>query len=101
MYPPGMPFSRGIVPLALANPLSSSVMQAMLWRVLLQPVGRHDRIGEHSAVVCHCLYRTPSPATKPHLGHGSPGTDEFSGPRSGCTGRTAIQSSQPSKETKI
>jgi hypothetical protein len=57
-----MPFSGGIVPLAFANPLAPSVMQAMLLRVWLRPVSRHDRVGEHRAVVCHCVYRTPSPA---------------------------------------
>ena len=46
-----MPFSGGIVPLALGNPMAASVMQAMLLRVWLRPVSRHERVGEHSAVV--------------------------------------------------
>ena len=50
-----MPFSGGIVPLAFGNPMAASVMHAMLLRVWLRPVSRHDRVGEHSAVVCHCV----------------------------------------------
>ena len=50
-----IPFSGGIVPLAFGNPIAASVMQAMLLRVWLRPVSRHDRVGEHSAVVCHCV----------------------------------------------
>ena len=50
-----MPFSAGMTPLALGNPLEPSVMQAMLLRVWLRPVRRQDRVGEHSAVVCHCV----------------------------------------------
>ena len=50
-----MPFSGGIVPLALGNPIAASVMQAMLLRVWLRPVSRQERVGEHSAVVCHCV----------------------------------------------
>ena len=49
------PFSGGITPLAFGNPLAASVMQAMLLRVWLRPVSRHERVGEHSAVVCHCV----------------------------------------------
>jgi hypothetical protein len=48
-----MPFSGGIVPLALGKPLEASVMHAMLLRVWFRPVSRHDRVGEHKAVVCH------------------------------------------------
>src|SRR5260370_364025 len=33
----------------------AAVMQAMLLRVWLRPVSRHERVGEHSAVVCHCV----------------------------------------------
>ena len=47
--------SGGIVPLALGNPIAPSVMQAMLLRVWLRPVSRHERVGEQSAVVCHCV----------------------------------------------
>ena len=50
-----MPFSGGIVPLAFGNPIAASVMHAMLLRVWLRPVSRQDRVGEHSAVVCHCV----------------------------------------------
>jgi hypothetical protein len=50
-----MPFSGGIVPLAFGNPIAASVMHAMLLRVWLRPVNRHDRLDEHRAVVCHCV----------------------------------------------
>ena len=50
-----MPFSGGIVPLAFGKPIAASVMHAMLLRVWLRPVSRHERVGEHSAVVCHCV----------------------------------------------
>ena len=50
-----MPFSGGMVPLAFGNPLAPSVMQAMLLRVWLRPVSRQERVGEHRAVVCHCV----------------------------------------------
>ncbi len=48
-----IPFSGGIMPLAFGNPIAASVMHAMLLRVWLRPVSRHERVGEHSAVVCH------------------------------------------------
>ena len=63
-----MPFSGGMVPLAFGNPLAPSVMQAMLLRVWLRPVSRQERVGEHKAVVCHWVYRTPSPAMRSILG---------------------------------
>ena len=63
-----IPFSGGIVPLAFGNPIAASVMQAMLLRVWLRPVSRHDRVGEHSAVVCHWVKRTPREAIASMLG---------------------------------
>ena len=50
-----MPFSGGMVPLAFGKPIAASVMQAMLLRVWLRPVSRQERVGEQSAVVCHCV----------------------------------------------
>ena len=50
-----MPFSGGMVPLAFGKPMAASVMHAMLLRVWLRPVSRHERVGEQSAVVCHCV----------------------------------------------
>ena len=41
------------MPLPLGKPIAASVMHAMLLRVWLRPVRRQDRVGEHSAVVCH------------------------------------------------
>ena len=43
------------MPLPLGNPMQALVMQAMLLRVWLRPVSRHERVGEQSAVVCHCV----------------------------------------------
>ncbi len=43
-------------------------MQAIELRVWLRPVSRHDRVGEHSAVVCHCVYRTPCAAIRSMFG---------------------------------
>jgi hypothetical protein len=63
-----MPFSGGMVPLAFGKPEAASVMHAIELRVWLRPVSRHDRVGEHSAVVCHCENRTPSPAIRSMLG---------------------------------
>jgi hypothetical protein len=42
-----------MVPLALGKPIAASVMQAMLFLVWLRPVSKHERVGEHNAVVCH------------------------------------------------
>jgi hypothetical protein len=63
-----MPFSAGIVPLALGNPLAASVMQAMELRVWLRPVSRQERVGEHRAVVCHWVNRTPLAAIRSIFG---------------------------------
>ncbi len=66
-----LPFSGGIAPLAFGNPMAPSVMQPMLLRVWLRPVSRHERVGEHSAVVCHCVYRKPFAATLSMFGTGT------------------------------
>ena len=39
---------------------------ALLW--WLRPVRMHDRLGEHSAVVCMLLYRSPSAANASKFG---------------------------------
>jgi hypothetical protein len=44
-----------MVPLDAGKPLAASVMHAMLLRVWLRPVSRHERVGEQRAVVCHCV----------------------------------------------
>jgi hypothetical protein len=48
-----MPFSDGTVRLPFGKPIAPSAMQAMLLRLWLRPVGRHERVGEQSGVVCH------------------------------------------------
>ena len=63
-----IPFSAGTVPLAFGNPIAASVMHAMLLRVWLRPVSRHDRVGEHSAVVWNCVYRTPADTIRSMFG---------------------------------
>ena len=62
-----MPFSGGMVPLAFGNPTAASVMHAIELRVWLRPVST-DRVGEHSAVVCHCVYRIPPAAIRSMFG---------------------------------
>jgi hypothetical protein len=63
-----IPFSGGIVPLAFGNPTAASVMHAIELRVWLRPVSRHDRVGEHSAVVCHWVNLTPAAAIRSMFG---------------------------------
>ena len=46
-----LPHSNGMWPLELGKPAAASVMLAMLLVVWLRPVIRHDRVGEHNAVV--------------------------------------------------
>ena len=43
-------------------------MQAIELRVWLRPVSRQERVGEHIAVVCHWVNRTPSPAIRSMFG---------------------------------
>jgi hypothetical protein len=43
-------------------------MQAIELRVWLRPVSRQERVGEHSAVVCHWVNRTPAAATRSMFG---------------------------------
>jgi hypothetical protein len=45
--------SGGTCPLPFGKPVAASVMQAIPLVVWLRPVNKHDRVGEHSAVVCH------------------------------------------------
>src|SRR5882757_1971798 len=63
-----IPFSGGMVPLALGKPTAASVIHAMLLRVWLRPVSKQERVGEHNAVVCHCVYRKPSAAIRSMFG---------------------------------
>jgi hypothetical protein len=63
-----IPLSGGVVPLAFGNPIAASVRRAMLLRVWLRPVNRQERVGEHRAVVCYCVYRTPSRAIRSMFG---------------------------------
>jgi hypothetical protein len=49
------PVLRRDRPARVRDPIAASMMQAMLFRVWLRPVSRHERVGEHSAVVCHCV----------------------------------------------
>ena len=54
-----MPHSNGMCPLEFGNPAAASVMLAMLFVVWLRPVSRHDRVGEHNAVVWKFVYTNP------------------------------------------
>ena len=44
-------------------PFDPSVMQAMPFWWWLRPVRNVERVGEHSAVVCHCVYIRPLSAS--------------------------------------
>jgi hypothetical protein len=63
-----IPFSGGIVPLAFGKPIAASVMHAMLLRVWLRPFSKEERVGEQSAVVWNCVYRTPRCAIRSMFG---------------------------------
>ena len=54
-----VPFSGGIKPLYPGKPEAASVMIAMPFLWGLRPVSRHDRVGEHSAVVWKFVYVRP------------------------------------------
>jgi hypothetical protein len=60
--------SAGTCPLPFGKPVAASVMHAMPFVVWLRPVSRHDRVGEHSAVVCHWVYRRPASAIRSMFG---------------------------------
>ena len=51
--------SNGMCALAFGKPDAASVMQAIPLVVWFRPVSRHDRVGEHSAVVWKFVYRMP------------------------------------------
>ena len=55
-------------PLPFGKPVAASVMHAIPLTVWLRPVSRHDRDGEHSAVVCHCANRRPAAAMRSMFG---------------------------------
>ena len=52
--------SNGMWPFAFGKPDVASVMQAMPFVVWLRPVSRHERVGEHSAVVWKFVYVRPA-----------------------------------------
>ena len=56
--------SIGMCPLAFGKPDDPSVMQAIPFVVWLRPVRRHDRVGEHSAVVWKFVYSRPRSAIR-------------------------------------
>ena len=60
--------SNGMWPLAFGNPEVASVMQPMPLVVWLRPVIRHDRVGEHSAVVWKFVYVSPRSAIRSMFG---------------------------------
>ena len=60
--------SNGMWPLAFGKPDVASVMHAIPFVVWLRPVSRHERVGEHSAVVWKFVYVRPRPATRAMFG---------------------------------
>src|SRR5262245_29039460 len=55
--------SAGRRPLQPGNPCAASVMHEQPLRWWLRPVMKVERVGEHSAVVCHCEYISPRSAS--------------------------------------
>src|SRR5215470_2245958 len=55
--------SAGSRPAAPGKPFEASVMEAERLTWWLRPVRNVDRVGEHSAVVCHCEYIRPLSAS--------------------------------------
>ena len=56
--------SNGMCPLELGKPDAASVMLAIPFVVWLRPVSRHERVGEHSAVVWKFVYVRPCSAIR-------------------------------------
>ena len=50
-----MAHSSGIRPAAPGNPSVASMIVAQRLTWWLRPVRNVERVGEHSAVVCHCV----------------------------------------------
>src|SRR5215831_3713312 len=63
-----VPFSGGTTAFDPGNPLAPSVMQAIPFMWQLRPVRKHDRDGEHSAVVCQFEYFNPNLAMRFSVG---------------------------------
>src|SRR5215510_5529956 len=55
--------SAGNRPLQPGKPCAPSVMHELPLRWWLRPVMKVERVGEHSAVVCHCEYISPRSAS--------------------------------------
>src|SRR5215510_9790836 len=55
--------SAGKRPLQPGKPCAPSVMHEQALRWWLRPVMKVERVGEHSAVVCHCEYVRPRSAS--------------------------------------
>src|SRR5262245_30987054 len=55
--------SAGSRPLQPGKPCAPSVMHEQALRWWLRPVMKVERVGEHSAVVCHCEYIRPRSAS--------------------------------------
>jgi hypothetical protein len=53
-----------VFPFELGNPEAASVIVAIPLVVWLRPVIRHDRVGEHSAVVWKFVYTKPRSAIR-------------------------------------
>ena len=56
--------SNGMCPFELGNPDAASVIVAIPFVVWLRPVIRHERVGEHSAVVWKFVYVSPCSAIR-------------------------------------
>ncbi len=65
---PTVAHSSGMRLWAPGNPVAASVMAAQPLRWWLRPVRSVERVGEHSAVVCHCEYINPLSASLCNVG---------------------------------
>ena len=50
------------------KPVAVSAIVANEFWWWLRPVRKHERVGPHSAVVCHCEYVSPLPASRSIVG---------------------------------
>ncbi len=65
---PMVAHSAGRRPAAPGKPSAASVIEAQRFTWWLRPVRKVDRVGEQSAVVCHCVYMSPPSASRCSVG---------------------------------
>src|SRR5215472_9855087 len=63
-----VPFCGGMTAFAPGKPFAPSVMHAIPFMCALRPVRKHERVGEHNAVVCQLEYFNPCFAMRLRVG---------------------------------